>query len=792
MLIARLKKLGMREMAEEVESRTKKNDAARNTSSPLQLLEQYEKQGNTAAAVQIAQQLLRRTSAFATAVHSRYGNRQTDPEAIRNRAFEVLKKSGELKNLINRQRVQLEKSPNSKVLLTTLIEHLRADGQSSEMVAMQQRLLALQPQNSATTILNAAQQLNESGQSSAACDKYLQLLRKHSVDFATALAGPHVSDGICALFKGENRTQELADAVIRTGLTNFRHNPEFVSALIGELLKQPESRATAAALLSNVIVALPEHRTSILADVKPVSQWQTPELFPVLSRLFVPSSTAEVATPTFEWCADYNLRYLNLDAIGQSPGGLLEMLCVALESEDCRAIFDRNVTAAQRQFPQWPAGDVLLAMAAVETDRPDEVRRLLKQFVDDDSRVLPEENAFAVASQLVMSSNEFSMEAIELLEKTLLRDNSGDVDFGKGAALLLRRLYVETEQSERGRRVLRERCGFFSLDHGSMVLRRPDGARSATARYTTAAAFIELGEPITAIALLKDFTAADEQQSTLRWNPPMPRVMDRLGNDSPIRTIRQEATEAITVVILTEELNHPASLELSAGQPRIDLLPQLKDSTAPAMTFECATITAMTPGKLMRAEQRADLMSLAEALNAAMKRKDVDSSLIILGVYKILTSQDEASVAAISTSLDAFLRRPVQPREDSGGFSAEHVTMQDSEIAFGFVAMKIEKQPSLEPLAELMTARALAIARQWPDKRYLSALLYNQGTTLQAARDKVTAEESWSELLDVLLAEPEEFSPLMSVQPPSNVTRPGINIGEELRKNLLRDKSVIP
>ena len=787
LLIARLKKLGMREMAEEVQARTKKNEVAHSTPTSLQLLEQYDKQGNTAAAAQIAHQLLRRTSAYATSSFPVRGNRQDDVQAIRSRAFDVLKKSGQLTKLIDRQKEQLENSPNSKVILATLIEYLRADGRTDELRDFQNRLLAQQPKHSAKTILSTAEQLQASGQKKEACDKYLELMIEHPATFAGK------SNDVLPLFQAEGRTEELAEAVLKSGLMRFQYTAHFVLPLVLELLHRPQSRDTAAALISEIVDVAPTHGPQVIGLVSTEQDWTTPELFPVLSGLFVPSSAAQAATPSFAWSHGYDQSSLAMDEKKLDGVGYLSTLWDALESGDRRKEFIRDVEAAQTAFPQWPAGDILLAIAAFRDQRPQDTHRLLRKFIEEDSRKLPEVSSFTVAALLISFGEEFKTEALDLLDKSVLRNHDGNVDFGTPAAILMGRLYRETNQTERGRQVIRDRSGFFEGVTTSANNKTSESDQMIIGRYAAAAAMTKLGDPLSAFALLKHISLQEEHELTQRVARPRLAfgsariVRENVQKAVLFPTVRLTASAAITARVLTEEVNRPAAQESSSEPPRLDPVPTLRDTTGPTSTFDCEMLRAMRSAAWQSANQRADVRTLAEALSSAMQRVDSDPSLIVAGVFVVLTSRDEESVAAINAILDKYLQRPLLPRTEVEVFSVDRLTRQDTEIGFAFVATQIEKEAVPKPLADLMYERGLAIARQWPDKRYLSALLHQRGLTLQARGNKREAEESWSDMLDVLLADSDDARPGITPSAPSKGIRPSINIGEELRKTLLRD-----
>src|SRR5262249_45601343 len=106
-LAAQMHQLGMHELAEAVLARARRR-AGNNPTVLVNLMAQYQRQGKTDAAVQVAHQILRRTPT----------QQQTNPygeieDPMQTQAVQVLARSGKLQEMTERVEAQLKTSPQS-------------------------------------------------------------------------------------------------------------------------------------------------------------------------------------------------------------------------------------------------------------------------------------------------------------------------------------------------------------------------------------------------------------------------------------------------------------------------------------------------------------------------------------------------------------------------------------------------------------------------------------------------------------------------------------------------------
>ena len=132
--------LGMHDMAEGVLARTRRQ-AGNRSSTLLTLMQQYQSQGNAEVAVQIAHQVLRRTT---PSQNPRY---RDENSIAREQALQVLVRSGQLDKLIERAEQQIERSPGSVHLHEILADYYKAAGKTEKAGEVLARISKIKPEN---------------------------------------------------------------------------------------------------------------------------------------------------------------------------------------------------------------------------------------------------------------------------------------------------------------------------------------------------------------------------------------------------------------------------------------------------------------------------------------------------------------------------------------------------------------------------------------------------------------------------------------------------------------------
>ena len=163
-LAGQMHQLGLHELAEAVLGRARRR-AGNKASALVGLMLQYQRQDKIDAAVQVALQILRSTTAMRTTNPNVYN--PDSPDAARTSAIQVLARSGRLKELIERAEEQLKRTPNAVQLHQALADYYKAAGQRDKARAELIKVAELRPDD-ATLRFQVANQLVQEGQADAA------------------------------------------------------------------------------------------------------------------------------------------------------------------------------------------------------------------------------------------------------------------------------------------------------------------------------------------------------------------------------------------------------------------------------------------------------------------------------------------------------------------------------------------------------------------------------------------------------------------------------------------------
>ena len=187
----------MHELAEAVLARARRR-AGRDTDSLVGLMAQYQRQGKTDIAVQIAHQVLRRTQDPAA-----IGSALAEAQAYRRQAIQVLARSGKLGEIIERLEAQLRQSPQSLQLHQSLAVYYQAAGERDKLRANTEAMVKLRPDDARLRI-TLATQIAQAGDTAAALEHYRAILKKDPALFAA------YATEIEAAFRRQNKIKELA------------------------------------------------------------------------------------------------------------------------------------------------------------------------------------------------------------------------------------------------------------------------------------------------------------------------------------------------------------------------------------------------------------------------------------------------------------------------------------------------------------------------------------------------------------------------------------------------------
>ncbi|MDA1231978.1 MAG: hypothetical protein O2856_14490, partial [Planctomycetota bacterium] len=699
------RQLDLPDMARDVEARQRVVAAVRKVPTPMELLAQYTKEGKMDAAAQVAQQILRRSSRKPTLGLRSASNRSNDPHTV---ALQVLKDCGKLDEMLARQVEQLEKSPNSVLLLENLQELYRAAGDDKSAVTISQRLVATRSESSTTELLQLAEDLRSVKDYSAACDVMLKLLREHPIPFLRSYID------WSSVLRQQGRLKDVAATIERMRTKPFAADPGAVCEFVVEAIKLDESRKMGVSLLARLLRESPDVNWDVCRELYEPEVWTTPEMFELFAAQLIPASE-----PGTEWMPAWSPAleeslFGYLEPSEQiEPQGWLPLLQGLVEIPGFYDTVQSRIQAAQMRFPTWREGELLLAILDYCGGHHPESHVRLTQIIDDSKWQVAQDKAFAVAAILQHSDSQLRLDACRLLEKTAALESTTAIDFSRPYIILLMRLYGLTEQQEMGRTLI--------LKQLAKMKPHPENVHDESAtksRFSAIRCLIEIGAGLDALQVLSHVDARAARENLEEFNTLLARAANSLTPDG-----------------LTRELNrqlHGSTKPNKSAAPaaHVDLRVVVEVGRFGWSWSSSETLASLDLPKRIDEAHRAAIEKLTETLIESLKSGSVDPSVVIVAAFWILSSHDEDSIARITPAFDRWLNRPL-PKFDPGADTAALLRAEAADIAYVILARGIVDTPGLETLSERMMDRAIAIGRQLPDKRYLAAMLNERAAQLE-------------------------------------------------------------
>jgi tetratricopeptide (TPR) repeat protein len=432
-LLTKCRALQFTELTAQLSPQTATPDASPRTGASLEKMNNYVTQGDLSAAAQVARQLIRRSGNTGTPWRR---TSRLSPEEIRIRAYDVLKQSGELERMIERQQSQLEKSPHSKVLAQTLLEYLQAADRKKDVEKLRQSMIEQISGDSAESRWQRVQQQIAAGRRTDACSTLLQIFETHPEFILSHF------DASVELLRSEQRLPQLIAMITQSPKTRAPSSPlsaDQRTALMRVLTNDERLYESAAAWLTSLCEHSPVDALDAIRLIENRESWKHEKMFAILTRVYVPSPRGSVLKdgrespqtltfgPDLCWADDYE-RHVSATTSPERIG--LDRLRLALSVSDRRRDFLQSVQQAETQYPNWNRNLALRLMIVLqepdsqepdsqEPDSADSVLTLLDQMLASDRQPLPEFIAFELANSLIVTHPEMKPDAMRLLNASL-------------------------------------------------------------------------------------------------------------------------------------------------------------------------------------------------------------------------------------------------------------------------------------------------------------------------------------------------------------------------------------
>ncbi len=454
--VASAKKFAKPGVAPQIASPTRRQPSMSAEALRAQQMLDFAKKGNNAEAIKLAKQFVSKPRVFSPTVpingnlgprppslaaqnsvnFSRAAAQRTNPTQVsasaglRSNAWGILKKLGELENLIVETEQRLAASPNSFLLLELLAEYYEVAGKVD--LAEKTTLRALQVRPSASQLrIRFATGLANAAKKSEACDQILELLRH---DLKNAL--PMFSE-FAEWFEACGRSDDLRDAVLAS---NFRlvANLERYLSVGKELMDRKNGFEIGATILEKLVEADPSLRPQTLQLVYGTGVSPYPRLMRFIKDALIPNENEAILDP---WFGLRDAPFL------QTSDTLFEQLLACHRGEDIVEKLEPFIQRAVDRMPGWFAGRMMLALIAAKTDR----RNVAKDHFVSLAGVkrlhvgIPDEVAARLAIEL-MQLPEARATAIALTEPLLASNRFVYVDLESRPIIMLAKLLVADGQ----------------------------------------------------------------------------------------------------------------------------------------------------------------------------------------------------------------------------------------------------------------------------------------------------------------------------------------------------------
>ena len=377
-LAGKMHRLGMHELAETVLGRAQRQ-AGNKTATMLRLMTQYQSQNQIDLAVQIARQILRRGPSIQTAY------RRDENDGARSQAINVLARSGQLKEMIERAEAQLKASPKSEQIYQALVGYYQAAGDKTKLKDALLKMAELKPKDGKLRY-QAAEQLVQMGERNAAIEQY-----KLAIKLEPALFGNNYWQ-IQNLFSQANKFEELVqvfDEVDMRKLGNYWS----ITQPIASLLQQENGKELGLKLFRKVWEAFPQNRNYILGNLNNEDMWRLPEIYTYAKEAVIPREDSE-ADP---WQSATEITSYGQE--GRVDGILTRMMSIARKQQrlpELRA----EVVAALKKRPDWSGGKALLAVIDVQMGAKEQGKKEWSELFDDPKADIPGMARFIMAQEL--------------------------------------------------------------------------------------------------------------------------------------------------------------------------------------------------------------------------------------------------------------------------------------------------------------------------------------------------------------------------------------------------------
>ena len=738
-LATQMNQLGMHELSEAVLARARRRSGG-NAQALASLMRQYQRQGKTDVAIQVANQVLRQTGGQRTTA----ANVVTTNDQARTEAVQVFARSGKLKELIARAEAQLETSPTSQQLLQTLVDYYQADGQRDKVRATYKKIAALRPDD-ARLQMQIGVQLSQGGAAADSLDYFRAALQKEPALFSNN------SFQVQRAFQQAGKSDELVKMFEGMDFKSLGSSSVAIRNLLNMMSQDSRSRDAVMAIFRKAWKDLPEARPSLLNSLYNADVWKLPEIYDYAREVIIPPAGRPVANP-----------WAGMDTVTMWMGGgnVNTPATQLLDASNRQGKLDAlaaEVEAAVSRSADWSAGKAILGILKARRGKVDEARALLEPLAKPDPTVPV--YARMVIGQELDSAEALRDLAIKILEPSAadveqLRGNLNGFDYGPGKRLAL--LYQKVGRGKEARDLVL-RAARTPGDSNQY-----DASYAGYQRVEEAVGFgsllSQLGYPADAARFYSDISNDTQALEGMRQvyggqDPYTNQIAN--GLSKALQPMDGETLARSLRAILTPRAN------AKPGEPKLDLVLLCHPRDLDKSSVVCLFLETLKGAK----GSKDGLAEVRETLDRLLASDPDDFSILVAST---LFASLDGNAEALAGPLDRLSRRidaqPLEPLPANGRANARQRDEAARSLILWVVAREAAKHDASRSTAEKLASRATEAAKRQLDNRWSLAMLREAGQDALDRGDKAAAEASWRGMLKLVMTSAAPPKPVADVE----------------------------
>ena len=774
-LVAKMKRLGMVEMADAIVARAQRRSGQK-IPAMASLMGLYQGQGKTELANQVAHRILQRTrssvsQAAAMNRNRRYGYSRNSDDSHRRSAISTLQQTGAINDLIARLEEQQKRSPDSPMIYEQLIEFYMTMNDKDKLVPLLETAVKARPKSSWFRE-QLAKQYSAQGKKEEACQQYAAAIRENP----SILSDDYYE--IKQFFQAADQMNELLKILQEINLRDFGQ-PYYIANFASELLRQSQNAETesmseeekktheitenaAYRLAERVFDQFPDYRSYIIQNFQNEQIWKNKRLFKLARRSIIPARSQVKADPWFG---------LNSISSYQGDGNVNSMfhnIFQGIEGTDQEAELCDAIRKSVEKKPGWNAGKVMLAMFDVRNDREEEAKNALKELFADEKVMgsVKGDSAWLVAQELEKFPETREI-AFSLLEKAAEKTdvNGNQIQYSPAGKLIT--LYVDRDEKEKARDLLLEavkKDTHQNYDRQYQLYQQGETAKWVSEKL------LELSYPADAVSILQGMINDKEllQATQYYGSNEISQINSLYANAIEKALAKADSEDIASKIIMVREKPRSGEgvLDLQVGiagdnRNREPLYYQVVNGQTVPYYGEESSQPPIVESKLFglidticKKDSGKDLLS--KRLEAIQQDNPKDKTVAIAKTWFQINHRKDESLGAVESLLKLVKEAPLDEIREGRRPNSRQRRQAMQHLALWPIAQKCleSKDDALKTVGRQFGDLAIEGAMRQTDKAYGHHMLFDWGTLSAKNKNLEEAEAHWTRLLEDVTKRP--------------------------------------